>query len=128
MDDYSFHPSFSISCIGSNLEISWHVDFILLNNWGIVLSYCVINKNSFSRSYNPVSFFFEKRLERVSHASFGIETSWMCSNTSSSIVVFNANIALSSLIFHLRGILLVSSAGCVSSLTWTTFHRSWSYM
>jgi len=65
------------------------------------MSHCVINNNSFSRSCNLALFFFEKRQARVSHTSFGVVASRMCSDTSSSIVVFKANTALPTLIFYL---------------------------
>ena len=59
------------------------------------------------------SFFSEKIQARVSHASFGVEASQMCSNISSSIMVFKINIALLALIFYLCRPLFISSVGCV---------------
>ena len=55
----------------SNLKISQHVDFILLNYRRIIMSRVIKNK-SLSRSCNLASFFFKKRQARVFHTSFGV--------------------------------------------------------
>ncbi|KAB2608330.1 disease resistance protein [Pyrus ussuriensis x Pyrus communis] len=61
-----------------------------------------------------MSFFLEKSMVNVSHASFGVLAFLMGSNNSSSIVVFKANIDFPTLIFHLRKIPLVSSSDRVT--------------
>jgi hypothetical protein len=48
------------------------------------MSYCVNDNNSFLRNCNIVSFFFEKILAIVSHASFGIVASQIFFNIYSS--------------------------------------------
>ena len=80
------------------------------------MSCCEIDNSSFSRSCSLLSFFFENSITNVSYASFGVLSFQMCSNISSPIVVFKANIALLALILHLRKALLESSFGGVVSL------------
>ena len=72
---------------------------------------CEIDNRSFSKSCSLVLFFFENNITNVSRATFGVLSSQMCSNISSSVVVFKAKIALSVLILHLRKVLLEFSFG-----------------
>ena len=78
------------------------------------MSCCEIDSNSFSRSCSLV-LFFNNSITNVSYASFGVLLSQMCSNNSSSIVVFKANIDFPALILYLCKALLESSSGGVVS-------------
>ncbi|KAL2457517.1 mitogen-activated protein kinase kinase kinase 20 [Abeliophyllum distichum] len=83
------------------------------------MSCCTIDSSSFSRNCSLVSFFFEKSVTKVFHASFGVLASRMCSNISSSTVVFKANIALPALIFHFCKMPSASSASWLCNFTTT---------
>ncbi|KAB2636142.1 proline iminopeptidase [Pyrus ussuriensis x Pyrus communis] len=69
------------------------------------------DNNSFSRSCSLILFFFENSVAKVSHASFGVLAFLVCSNMSSSTMVFKANMALPALIFYFCKVPLVSSSG-----------------
>ena len=98
----------------SSLVISRQIDLTLWKYWAIVMSR-EIDNNSFSRSCSLVSFYSENNIMNVSHASFAVLSSQMCSNISSSVMVFKANIILPALILYLCKASLESSSDDVVS-------------
>ena len=107
----------------SSSVIFRQIEFDLVEVLSNYHSHCEIDNSSFARRCSLVSFFYENHITNLSHNSFGVLSSQMCYSISSTIVVFKVDIALPSLIFHLRKAPLESFFDGVVSLPPMTSQR-----